>query len=339
MKAGMKAEMTSEPKRRQTSIPKIPLVILGGRDRRGPELPEGTEDRHPLRGYKGAVLKVGGRPLVQVLIDRLRDVGVFYPFYIAGPRHVYQDFLADDVRLIDTDGSFGANLRASVESTKVGGEYAPQLGFVTCDILPDPEELRHAVDDLIHNSPVDFWMPQIRVPDEEESLGTSDWKPRYRLAPAGSGQAVPVLPGHLLVASPGILRLEFAFEFLDRLYETRNRSLAYRRAALTKALLGNLLAQDVRNLLRLRPPSNLFDVVFWSLFAVGKLISGGATTEEMARYIRRVFVLRPQRKRHGDHRARAPLLDALSLARDIDTVEEAREVAGEAVTVESPAAT
>lgn len=317
-----------------SSIPAVPLVILGGRDRRGPELPEGTEGRHPLHGYKGVVLKIDGKPLIQVLLDRLRAVEVFHPFYIAGPRHVYEEFLGDDVRLIETDGSFGANLRASVESTKVDGEYAPQLGFVTCDILPDPEELRNAVDDLIHHSPVDYWMPQIRVPMEETGLGKSDWKPRYRLAPPGSGESVPILPGHLLVAAPGILRLEFALQFLDQLYETRNRSLAYRRAALTKALLGSLLAEDVRHLLKLKPPSNLFDVVFWSLFAVAKLMSGGATTTQMARYIRRVFVLRSQRKAYGDERARVPILDALSLAKDIDTLEEAQEVAGEAVTLD-----
>ncbi|MDA8019728.1 MAG: hypothetical protein MPN21_19995 [Thermoanaerobaculia bacterium] len=317
------------------TVPRIPLVILGGRDRRGSELPDGTQDRHALQGYKGVVLKVGGRPLIQVLIDRLRAVEVFSPIYIAGPRHVYQDFLTDNVRLIETDGSFGANLRACVEATRVDGEYSEQLGFVTCDILPDPVELRHAVDDLIEHSPVDFWMPQIRVPDEETSLGTSDWKPRYRLAPPGSGTAVPVLPGHLLVAAPSVLRMEFALQFLDQLYETRNRSLAYRRAALTKALLGSLLAQDLRLLMRLKPPINLFDVVFWSLFAVARLMSGRATTTQMARYIRRVFVVRSQRRRHGDRRGRVPLLDALSLARDIDTLEEAREVAGEVALMEA----
>lgn len=313
---------------------KIPLVILGGRDRRGPELPDGTRDRHPLHGYKGVVLKVGGEPLIQVLIDRLRAVEIFSPLYIAGPRHVYEEFLADDVRLIDTDGSFGANLRACVESTKVDGEYAPQLGVVTCDILPDPGELRAAVDDLVQHSPVDFWMPQIRVPEEETGLGKSDWKPRYRLAPSGSGESVPILPGHLLVAAPGVLRLEFTLRFLDELYETRNRSIAYRRAALTKTLLGSLLAQDLRHLLRLKPPVNLFDVIFWSLFAVAKLMGGKATTNQMARYIRRAFVLRAHRKAHGDHRARVPLLDALSLAKDIDTLEEAKEVAGEALVLD-----
>lgn len=305
---------------------RVPLVILGGRDRRGPELPEGVEDRQPLHGYKGVVLKVHGKPLIQELIERLRAVEVFHPIYIAGPQHVYQDFLTHDVRLIDTDGSFGANLRACCEETKIDGEYPPQLGVITCDILPDPDELRHAVDNLVHSAPVDFWMPQIRVPQEETSLGQSDWKPRYRLAPAGSGESVPVLPGHLIVADTGALRLEFALRFLDELYETRNRSISYRRAALTKAMLGSLLAEDFRQMLRFKAPRNLFDVVLWSLLAVARLASGRASTAQMERYLRRVFVRASHRKKHPERRGRVPILNALSLAKDFDTLEEAQEI-------------
>ena len=40
--------------------------------------------------------------------------------------------------------------------------------------------------------------------------------------------------------------------------------------------------------------------------------------------MRRVFVLRSHRQRHPERRVRMPLLRALSIARDIDTVEEAR---------------
>lgn len=316
------------------STRRIPLVILGGRDRRGPELPEGVEGRHPLHGYKGVLLRIGGEPLVQVLIERMRAVEVFHPIYIAGPRHVYEDFLDQDVRLIETDGSFGANLRASLEGTKVDGEYPWQLAYVTCDILPDPEELERAVADLRDHAPVDFWMPQIRVPEGERSLGQSDWKPRYSLSHAGSGEPVPVLPGHLLVAAPDVLRLEFTLRFLDALYETRNRSLAHRRAALTRTLLGSLLKEDLRHLMRLKVPRNLFDVVFWSLYAAAKLATGKSSTREMERYIRRVFVFWDHRRKHPERRGRVPILDALSLAKDIDTLEEAREVAGDSATLQ-----
>lgn len=314
---------------------RIPLVILGGRDRRGSELPDGVEDRHPLHGYKGALLRFDGKPLVQVLIERMRAVEVFHPIYIAGPRHVYEEFLDDDVCLIETDGSFGANLRATLEGTRVDGDYPWQLAYVTCDILPDPDELERAVADLEHHVPVDFWMPQIRVPEGERSLGQSDWKPRYSLSHAGSGEPVPVLPGHLLVAAPGILRLEFTLRFLDALYETRNRPLAYRRAALTRTLLGSLLMEDLRHLVRLKLPRNLFDVVFWSLYAVAKLATGNASTREMERYLRRAFVFWDHRRKHPERRGRVPILDALSLAKDIDTLEEAREVAGDSVTLDA----
>ncbi len=40
--------------------------------------------------------------------------------------------------------------------------------------------------------------------------------------------------------------------------------------------------------------------------------------------MRRVFALRSHRLRHPDRRVRMPLLRGMSIARDIDTVEEAR---------------
>jgi hypothetical protein len=40
--------------------------------------------------------------------------------------------------------------------------------------------------------------------------------------------------------------------------------------------------------------------------------------------MRRVFVKRAHRLRHPDRRVRMPFLRAMSIARDIDTVEEAR---------------
>ena len=48
-----------------------PLIILGGRDRRGSRLPEAGQGKHPLRGYKGVDLEIGGRALISILIERL----------------------------------------------------------------------------------------------------------------------------------------------------------------------------------------------------------------------------------------------------------------------------
>lgn len=308
---------------------KIPLVVLGGRDRRGSELPEGVEDRHPLHGYKGAVLRVGDRPLIRELTERLRGPGLFDPIYVAGPQEVYRDLLPDEVRIIDTDGDFAENLRRSLDATKVGDDYAPQIGFTTCDILPDPDELQAAADDLRHRAPVDFWFPQIRVPDDSHRLGESDWKPRYRMVPKGSGEAVPILPSHFIVAAPGGLRLEFVLRFLDILYATRNQPVPRRSARLTRALLWGLFVEDVKHVLGLQPPRIFFDVVVSALSVGRKLYRGTVTSGELERRCRRIFVINRHRKKYPERRGHVPVFDTLSLAKDIDTLEEARELSGE----------
>lgn len=308
---------------------KIPLVVLGGRDRRGSELPEGVEDRRPIHGYKGAVLRVGDKPLIRELTERLRAPGLFDPIYVAGPPEVYRDLVDEEVRIIDTDGDFAQNLRRSLDSTKVNGDYAPQIGFTTCDILPDPAELEAAAEDLRQRAPVDFWFPQIRVPDDARRLGESDWKPRYRVVPTGSGEAVPTLPSHFIVAAPGALRLEFVLRFLDILYATRNQPVPKRRARLTRALLWGLCVEDVKHILGLQPPRIFFDVVVSALRLGTKLYRGKVTTDELERRCRRIFVINRHRKKHPDRRGHVPVFDTLSLAKDIDTLEEARELSGE----------
>ena len=51
----------------------IPIVILAGSDRRPAEMPADGRHEHPLSGYKGVDIRIGGRSLVATVIDRLRD--------------------------------------------------------------------------------------------------------------------------------------------------------------------------------------------------------------------------------------------------------------------------
>jgi hypothetical protein len=68
----------------------LPLVILGGSDRRAAALPEAAAGKHPLTGYKGVDVRLGGRPLVEVVAERFLASGAFEPVYVAGPEAVYR---------------------------------------------------------------------------------------------------------------------------------------------------------------------------------------------------------------------------------------------------------
>lgn len=305
---------------------KLPLLILGGRDRRGTVLPEEGRDKQPLKGYKGADLLIGGRPLVEVAIERWHATGAFDPIYIAGPARVY-DPLGLDAVVVDTDGELGDNLRAGNERIEADhGEC--QLAVTTCDILPDPGELAAAVEDLRRHQPLDFWMPLCPVPDPA-ALGASAWKPKYwvRSPEPPFTEAVPILPGHLMIGTPAILRLRFLYQLFDQLYRTRNRPIAYRRMVMTRSLLGSLIKEDLKHLLSLRLPYITFGVVYNVLMLVSKIAAGAVSTKDFEDHLRKAFLRRQHRRDHPDRRGRVVIMPCLSLAKDIDTVEEAREVA------------
>lgn len=305
----------------------IPLVILGGRDRRGTVLPEEAHDKVSLRGYKGADLRIGDRPLIEVAIERWRGAGFFEPIYIAGPLAVYGP-LGLDARIVDTDGELVENLRAARD--EVAKTYQGKLAVTTCDILPDPAELALAIADYRAHEPLDFFMPLARVPADTRLLGASDWKPKYWIKPALGKDPVPILPSHLMIGDPDELRLRFIYQFFDHLYRTRNRSVTYRRVAITRKVLGTLLTEDLQHLLHLRLPHITATVVFNALWLASRLAAGQATIKAFEQRLRYVFLRRDVRRAYPRRRGRVPILDCLSLAKDIDTVEEAREVAAAA---------
>jgi hypothetical protein len=300
----------------------IPLIILGGSDRQAGDLPPGVRDRSPITGAKGAMILVDGRPLVDLLIDRLRAAaGLFEPIYIAGPAADYAG-IASDVEVIDTDEGFGRNVRKAIEFAR---RHHPgsSLAMSTCDILPEARELDALLADYARELPCDFWFPIIAV--DENTLGVSDWKPRYRLVPH-DGDPVSVLPSHLVIFDPEAMRLEFLYRLLQVGYSTRNRSVLERRAAFVRQLLFAIVYQDLRHLASLRAPTVTWDTLRYAYFAARRLRDGQLTQDELETVIRRMFVRRRHRKRYPDRRARLPILRGMSLARDIDTVEEAAAV-------------
>jgi hypothetical protein len=302
---------------------KTPIVILGGCDREPATLPERGRGKHALRGYKGVDIRIGGRPMIQTVVERLESSGAFGPVFVAGPEAIYRQH-GVSAQLIDTDGTFGQNIRAALEG--VGRQHPGQpIAFTTCDILPEVETLEALMARFVAEAPCDLWCPLVRAPEDPSRLGASDWKPEYRVIPRDGAPAVATLPGHLVIADPQALRLNFIYRLFQLAYSTRNRSIGYRSMVMLRGVLAELLYQDLLHVLGLRWPTLTWDVVAWGLPATRRLRQGVITRVELEDALRRMFVTTAHRRRYPGRRVLIPIVDALSIAIDLDTEEEARE--------------
>ncbi|MEM1179170.1 MAG: hypothetical protein AAGM22_12550 [Acidobacteriota bacterium] len=300
------------------------MIVLGGRDRRDAyHRPDGAEpaEMNPLRGYKGIALQIDGQPLVSVIIERMAATGVFSPIWIAGPARLYHQAVPG-VRVIDTDSSFGDNLRTAVETVReeLDAEY---VAVTTADILPDPDELQLAARDLVRHVPLDFWMPHVPI---EASLGSSDWKPRYGMRPPGEPAPLGTLPGHLVVGNLDSIRFDFVYRLFDLFYQTRNRPVLPRTASVAKGIIAHMLREDLAALATGKAPYALFTVFREGVMLALNIASQKATTRDLEDRIRKISMRRDYRRLFPNRRGRIAVLDVMSLARDIDTEEEAREL-------------
>lgn len=305
----------------------VPLIVLGGGDARPSTLPESGADLHPLKGPKGLALQIQGRPIIDILIERLQESGYFSPIFIAGPAELYGQERSG-CRVINTNSTFGNNIKAAIDTVMVEcpGE---SVAITTCDILPEVEELHRLMDDYFHHLPLDFWFPAILAPEENRELGASAWKPRYRVSPLPGAEPRTLLPGHLLVADPAAVRQPLVYRTFDLAYESRNRPILYRLGLIVGHIFGGLVLQDLKLLFTLRIPTMTYTVIYNGTMMALKLSRGTITPEEMATRLHRIYVRYRHRRRHPERQGRTPLKHGLSLARDIDTVEEAEEIAQE----------
>ncbi len=304
----------------------IPILILGGSDPRPASLPDAGSDKHVLSGYKGRDLSIHGRPMIQMLAERLKESGGFDPIYVAGPEEIYRGFR--DLRIVDTAGSLGKNLRTGLERLRIAhpGSY---LGITTCDILPEPDCLRTFLHQSRTHMPFDVFFPLIRIPENRELLGASSWKPTYKVVPEEGREAVAILPGHLLVVNPEAFRLRFTYRLMQIAYRTRNRPIQVRRKEMIRDTFKDLLFEDVRHIFGMRVPRLTWTVISNGLKVARDLKNGTITTARLENSIRRIFIRYRHQKEVPDRRVHLPVMDALSLAKDIDTVEEAREMGGD----------
>lgn len=305
----------------------IPLVVLGGGDTRPSALPETGARLHPIQGPKGLALRIEGRPIIDLLIERLQESGYFSPIFIAGPAELYGPNRGG-CQVIDTNSTFGNNIKAAIETVM---EECPgqSVAITTCDILPEEDELHRLMEDYYHHQPLDFWFPAILAPEQQQELGASAWKPRYRVAPLPGEEPRTLLPGHLLVADPAALRRPLVYRTFDLAYRSRNRPILYRLGLMVTHIFGGLVLQDLKLLMTFRLPTMTYTVIYNGTVMALKLRRGVITPEEMATRLQRIYVRYRHRRRHPERQGRTPLKHGLSLAKDIDTVEEAEEIAQE----------
>ena len=94
-------------------------------------------------------------------------------------------------------------------------------------------------------------------------------------------------------------------------------------------VLLELLYQDLLHLLGLRLPTLTWSVLGTGIPAATALRDGTITRARLEDAMRRIFVRDRHRRRYPERRIVVPLVEGLSLALDVDTVEEAREIGGE----------
>lgn len=306
------------------STSKLPLIILAGFDPTPATLPASGADKHPLVGSKGIDIQIDGKPLIDLLIARLRASDSFDPIYIGGPREAYGEE-REGAQVIDTQGSFGHNIEVTIREVSRRHPDSP-IALTTCDILPEVEDLGVAMADYNRRAPVDFWFPMIQAPTDPRDLGASAWKPQYHVVPAPGVEPVSVLPGHLIVVQPDACRIPLVLRAFNLAYRTRNRGVLHRLVVMVGGVLLSLASVDLRNLFVGRAPTLTVSILGHSVALARQLRGTSASPEELAHHVRRIFVRRSHRRRYPDRKGAFVVLDTVSLAKDIDTEEEALEV-------------
>lgn len=303
----------------------IPITILAGSDHTHGHLPETESELHSLSTvYKGAEVKLGDRPLIAILIERIEKSRGFGPVTIAGPASIYEP-LGLKAQIVDTNGSVAVNIKAAIESHQARFGELP-LALLAYDVLLESEEfdeLRALYDE---DAPCAIWIPFVRKPKEEEELGAFGWKPTYALVPRNESELVPILPGHIGIVRPEEMRLSILYRLFDLSYQTRNHSVKTKKRVMVRAVIGKLLLYDIQALCSFRLPRLTLSVISNGLRIADRLRRGNLSIPELERAIAGIFLHHDSEMRVAGRGVRHPIVDILNLAEDIDTEEEAADL-------------
>lgn len=266
-----------------------------------------------------------GKPLIELLVTRLEATEGFGPVTIAGPQAVYGP-LGLPAEIVDTDGSVAVNLRAAIENHQMKHGDKP-MGLLACDVVPTVEDLTELRNDYERDRSCAGWFPFVRKPEDEETLGIFAWKPSYSMQVDEGEDPIRILPGHLAIIQPSAFRLPLIYHLLDVAYKTRNSPVATRRWVMLRSILSGLILQDLKLLTVSRFPTLTATVVCNGLRLATRLRAGRLEVHELERLIGGMLLRHDYQIEHAREGIRHPIIDLLSMAQDVDTEEEAREIA------------
>lgn len=300
----------------------LPILVLAGSDATPGPIPRGMQPGEMLSGFKGTLPLASGKPLAAELVDRLRQSGCFAEPRLVGPRRIFAPLV--DVEVLDVEGSLAqslARLRTWCLQELPKGD---SLAVCACDILPTPQELQQLMAEHYqpHRESV-FWGEFVTA--APAAMGASGWKPAYRFL-AADGAPESVYPGHLFVIRPAALRLRLIGHLLQLAYRYRNLPLARRPLPMLWHGLGRLLREDLAGLARGKAPTLALGIPWHALRAYFRYRRGRLSFEEFERRLAKVLVHRHDQHSGAGRPVVFSLTTLLSLAKDLDTWAELREV-------------
>jgi hypothetical protein len=122
-----------------------------------------------------------------------------------------------------------------------------------------------------------------------------------------------------------VVRRSLFYRCFELAYQSRTQPVAWRFLSISGGTLLQLVREDIRSLASGRLPFHLWEILGNGFRLAWGLARGGITQANVERFLGKTFSTRRHRRRFPDRGGRIPILDALSLARDIDTKAEARE--------------
>ena len=304
---------------------RLPIVILAGSDMQRGFVPPSAENLHFMVGYKGADVRVRGRPLAELVLERVRESDAFGDVYLAGPSRIYSGLV--DCPIVDTDGHLGENLAAAIEHVAERHGSESRIAFIACDVLPEAREIAELGSLLA--APRESGVPPalaISLIAADQDLGSSSWKPKYFFRPRAGLDLEPFLPGHLGIAWPSRLRTGLLLRLLHLAYRQRNRGYSSRKRTIVLSILGTLIRRDLWNLARLEPPTLTYSVLRHGLGTFARWRRGEIDLAGLELGLAKIVVRRRHFRREGPASVRIATSRHISFAKDLDTREELAEL-------------
>ena len=301
----------------------LPIIVLAGSDSLPGTVPEGMQHDEMLTGPKGPIQLQTGRCLAAELVERIRGSRCFAEPLLLGPQSWYDGKV--DCELIHVEGTLIQTLRQLTRTMKDRFDEHQPVAVTACDILPSEVDFQQLMEeDYAPHADTMFWWQMIEA--QPDNMGTSSWKPSYRIPPDTGQESLSLYPGHLVIARPASLRFQLTNRLLELAYRYRNRVLEKRYIGITLRVIGSLIAQDLRNLARLQLPVLTFLLPYIGLRNFFKHRRGKTTLRDHEYFLTKTFLHRRYHHAAGGRPVVISATSLLSFAKDIDTKAELEEL-------------